>query len=125
MSRPDVLRIFETCVRSGAQEILLLTGKPPICRFPDTIRDLAIAPLTGEDVTFLAIESLAPDLRDWYDRAGFCRFDYRYRHGAGTRFRVFVIRHGESHFATLTPLAPDTLELEYGGSQHPESEWLN
>ena len=123
MSRPDVLRIFETCVRSGAREILLLTGKPPICRFPDTIRDLAIAPLTGEDVTFLAIESLAPNLRDAYDRAGFCRFDYVYRHHGGVRFRVFVIRHGQSDVAILTPLGPEVPDLQYADA--PQDQLMN
>jgi Tfp pilus assembly pilus retraction ATPase PilT len=113
MGRPDIQRLFATCVRSGASEMLLLPGKPPVCRFVDTIRTLAIEPLTGEDVAFLAIESLAPNLVRTYQRAGFCRFDHVYRHHGEVRFRVFVIRHGESDVAILTPLGPEVPELEY------------
>jgi hypothetical protein len=106
--------VIETCLARDAVEAWLLSGRPPLVRFIENVRELDTVPvLTSEMITQMVFEDLAPNLADWYRDRGFCAFDYPCYWRDNRRVRVFVIRHGDSTFVTLTPLAPGTPELTY------------
>lgn len=125
MSPPDIHRVLKTCIVHESKEILLVAGRPPLLRFSESVREMQIDPLTGDDVLALALDSLIPlatdrqHMRDYYDQVGFCRWDYPYDHRTGTRFRVFLIRQAGSHLAIVTPIGPDVPGLGYGTVQRP------
>jgi len=132
MSLPDMQRILQTCLKSEAEEVLLMTNRPPVLRFVDGIREIQVEPLTAQDVVSLVIDSLVPLIKDrevirgWFDKEGFYRFDYPYRHCPDTRFRVFLIRHGEANLATLRPISADVPELKYSDEpRKPEAIWID
>ena len=107
-------RVIETVFHQGAIEAWLLAGRPPLIRFADSVRELQTVPaLTPEMITAMVFEDLAPNLAEWYREHGYCAFDYPCSWRDGTRVRVFVKRHGDSTFVTITPLAPGTPELKY------------
>ena len=108
----EIRRILETCLNQGGLEVWLLAGRAPLLRFPDCVREVQTGrPLSTEDVTNLLLDG-ATKLRAFWETHDFARFDYKCGwHDA--RFRVFLVRHGESAMATLTPISADTPELEY------------
>lgn len=120
MALPDIQRIMQTCLSSKANEVLLVTGRPPLLRyFSEGVRTIHIEPLTPEDIITLVIDSLIPldpdrkRMRAFYDKTDFCRWDYPFSSSPNIRFRVFLIRHGNSHLGILTPIGPDVPEMEY------------
>jgi Tfp pilus assembly pilus retraction ATPase PilT len=72
MPAPEVHRIMEHCLARNAQEVWLMAGRPPILREWGTLRELAVPPLLEEEITELAIESLAPQCRETYLNAELC-----------------------------------------------------
>ena len=46
-------RILQTCLKSEAEEVLLMTNRPPVLRFVDGIREIQVEPLTAQDVVSL------------------------------------------------------------------------
>ena len=115
MERPSSHRVMETCLRQGAVEAWLLAGRPPLVRFVGGVREMDTVPaLTPEMIAAMVFEELAPDLAGWYREHGYCAFDYPCGWRDGTRVRVVALRHGDSTFVTLTPLAPGTPELTFG-----------
>jgi Tfp pilus assembly pilus retraction ATPase PilT len=114
VERPSTHRVLETVFGRGAVEAWLLNGRPPLVRFVDTVREIETVPtLTPDMITAMVFEDLAPNLSEWFRDHGYCAFDYPCSWRDGARVRVFVKRHGDSTFVTLTPLAPDTPELKY------------
>jgi Tfp pilus assembly pilus retraction ATPase PilT len=94
--------VLETCFARDAVEAWLLTGRPPLVRFIGAVRELDTVPvLTSEMITQMVFEDLAPNLADWYRNSGNCAFDYPCSWRDNRRVRLFVIRHGDSTFATL------------------------
>ena len=92
----------------------MLAGRPPLARFVENVRELDTVPtLTPEMITAMVFEDLAPNLAEWYREHGYCSFDYPCGWRDGARVRVFALRHGDSTFVTLTPLAPGTPELKH------------
>src|SRR5688572_25049591 len=111
MKSPEMSRILESCIRRQALEVWLLAGRVPLLRFADCVRELMTGkPLLSEDIIELVLDG-AEKLRAFWRDHDFVRFDCPYRDVA--RFRVFLVRHGESAMATLTPIPRDTPELEY------------
>jgi hypothetical protein len=107
-------RVIETCFARGAAEAWLIAGRPPLLRFAEHVRQLAtLPPLAPDDIAAMVFGNLAPNLAAHFQDHGFCSFDYPCRWRDNTRVRVFVVRHGDSTFATLTPIAPDTPALRY------------
>jgi Tfp pilus assembly pilus retraction ATPase PilT len=117
MEPPSIDRVVETCLARGAVEIWLLAGRAPLVRFEGGVREMGIPPLTPDQIRQMLFEELAPHLAEHYGAHGSCRFDYPCRWRKDTRVRVFVLRHGDSTFATLTPIAPGTPELTYSDDQ--------
>lgn len=120
MASPDIQRIMQTCLSSKANEILLVEGHPPLLRFfSEGVRAVQVEPLTPEDIITLVIDSLIPldadrqRMHAFYDKTGSCKWDYPFSYSPPIRFRVFLIRHGDSHLGILTPIGPDVPEMEY------------
>lgn len=112
MRSPEIRRILETCLNQGGLEVWLLADRMPLLRFADCVREmLTNRPLSAGDVTNLVLDG-AINLRAFWEREGFARFDYACD-WRDARFRVFLVRHGESAMATLTPILADTPELKY------------
>src|SRR5689334_2961580 len=112
MAHVDINRVLETCIKWNAREVWLLADRPPVLRFDDNVRDLQVPALGAEDVPRLAIHALAPDFAAQYRDRGFCTFHYSYPWPPHTKFRVFVIKHGGAHFASLTPFTVGVAPLE-------------
>ena len=109
----SIHRILQTCLNQQGKEVWLLSGRPPLLRFHDCVRELQTGrPLSSDEIETLIFDGLAPNLKDWYRNDNFCRFDFPCG-WRDARFRIFVVRHGDSTMATLTPLPPATPELEY------------
>jgi hypothetical protein len=128
MSFPDMQRILQTCLKHEAEEVLLMTDGRRCCGLWTAF----VEPLTAQDVVSLVIDSLVPLIKDrdvireWFDKEGFYRFDYPYRHRPDTRFRIFLIKHGEANLATLRPIRPDVPELEYADEpRKAEAIWVD
>ena len=123
MERPSTRRVIETCLARGAAEAWLISGRPPMVRFAEYVRELSTLPaLTSDGIARIVFGDLAPNLADWYRDHGFCSFDYPCRWRDDTRVKVFVLRHGGETFVTLTPLAPGTPELKYDDASRADGD---
>lgn len=112
MRSPEIRRILQTCLKQQGLEVWLLAGRVPLLRFPHCVREVLTGkPLSSEGITDLVLDG-ASELREFWREHDFVRFDYRcdWREA---RFRVFLVRHGESAMATMTPIPLDTPELKY------------
>lgn len=79
-------RLLETCVQSGARDMLFIPGSPPLIRL-ESWRALQTAPLEEEDVRALAYDRLCPG--PYYksdDGYAYVEFSYLNR----ARFRALV-----------------------------------
>jgi Tfp pilus assembly pilus retraction ATPase PilT len=107
-----IRRILETCLNQNALEVWLISGRPPLLRFADNVRELVTGePLTSDAIIKLIFDGI-PNLKESYRRHGFCAFDFPCD-WRDARIRVFVVRHGRETMATLTPLPPRAPEVQY------------
>jgi hypothetical protein len=112
MKSPEIRRILETCLVEQGLEVWLIAGRPPLVRFPEYVREMMIGKsLSSQEITDLILERAANARAFWRDH-DFYRFDWTCD-WRDARFRVFLVRHGDSTMATLTPLPPGTPELQY------------
>jgi hypothetical protein len=115
MKSPEASRILKMCLGQRGLEVWLLAGRVPLLRFSDCVRELMTGkPLSSEDIVDLVLDH-AEHLRAFWRDHDFVRFDCLY--GDEARFRVFLVRHGESAMATMTPISPDTPELTYSAAE--------
>jgi hypothetical protein len=109
---PEGRRILETCLNQHGLEVWLLAGRVPLLRFPHCVREVLTGkPLWAEDIADIVLGG-ADKLRAFWRAHDFVRLDYSCD-WCDARFRVFLVRHGDSVMATMTPISPDTPELEY------------
>lgn len=114
MKSPEIRRILETCVAEHGLEVWLVAGRPPLLRFAECVREMRIGKsLSSQEITDLILDGSANGRAFWRDH-DFYRFDWT-SDWRDARFRVFLVRHGDSAMAILTPLPPGTPELEYSG----------
>ncbi len=112
MTSTAMRRILQTCLNQQGLEVWLLTGRPPLLRIPEGVRELRTGkPLSVADIIDLVLDG-ATNARSYFEQSDFYRFDWQCD-WRDERFRVFLVRHGDSVMATLTPLPPGTPELEY------------
>ncbi|MBN1765795.1 MAG: type IV pilus twitching motility protein PilT [Sedimentisphaerales bacterium] len=90
MSRIHIDRVLETCIKKGASDIHLVTGRPPVLRLHGGLRSLETKVLDADD-TMALMKSITPDRNQQeLQEEGTTDFGFAF-HDKG-RFRVSVFR---------------------------------
>jgi twitching motility protein PilT len=90
MAALHIDRLLEACIKQGASDIHLVTGRPPVLRIDGRLRPLETKVLDSDDTTAL-MKSIAPEKnqQDLQERGG---SDFGFAFGDAGRFRVSIFR---------------------------------
>jgi len=83
-------RVLETCIKQGASDIHLVTGRPPVLRLHGSLRSLETKVLDSNDTQSL-MKSITPD-RNQQELQEEGTTDFGFAYGDAGRFRVSVFR---------------------------------
>ncbi len=83
-------RVLETCIKQGASDIHLVTGRPPVLRLHGSLRSLETKVLDSNDTQAL-MKSITPD-RNQQELQEEGTTDFGFAYGDAGRFRVSVFR---------------------------------
>ncbi len=86
----DIHRLFDTMVETGASDLHITVGRPPVLRLKGRLRDIKHPALTKEEAGAL-IDEIIPKLKkEEFDEVGSA--DFGWAHGDKARFRVAVFK---------------------------------
>jgi twitching motility protein PilT len=99
----DLHRLFDTMVETGASDLHITVGRPPVLRLKGRLRDIKHPPLTNEETTALIAEIIPPLKLKEFEEVGSA--DFAWAHGDKARFRVAVFkqRHNSTMVCRLIP----------------------
>jgi twitching motility protein PilT len=93
----DLHRLFDTMVETGASDLHITVGRPPVLRLKGRLRDVKHPALSPEETEALINEIIPKAKREEFDEVGSA--DFAWAHGEKARFRVAVFR--QRHHATM------------------------
>ena len=99
-------RVLETCIKQGASDIHLVTGRPPVLRLHGGLRSLETKVLDSDDTNAL-MKSITPD-RNQQELQETGSTDFGFAFGDAGRFRVSVFRQ-RSDLSLVLRLIPNEL----------------
>jgi twitching motility protein PilT len=99
-------RVLETCIKQGASDIHLVTGRPPVLRLHGGLRSLETKVLDGNDTQAL-MKSITPD-RNQQELQEEGTTDFGFAYGDAGRFRVSVFRQ-RGELSLVLRLIPNEL----------------
>jgi len=99
-------RVLETCIKQGASDIHLVTGRPPVLRLHGGLRNLETKVLEPEDTVAL-MKSITPD-RNQQELQEEGTTDFGFAFGDKGRFRVAVFRQ-RGQLSIVLRLIPNEL----------------
>ncbi|MCF7959037.1 MAG: type IV pilus twitching motility protein PilT [Phycisphaerae bacterium] len=99
-------RVLETCIKQGASDIHLVTGRPPVLRLHGGLRSLETKVLEPDDTVAL-MKSITPDRNQQELQEGGST-DFGFAFGDKGRFRVSVFRQ-RGHLSLVLRLIPNDL----------------
>jgi len=99
-------RVLETCIKQGASDIHLVTGRPPVLRLHGGLRNLETKVLEPEDTVAL-MKSITPD-RNQQELQEEGTTDFGFAFGDKGRFRVAVFRQ-RAQLSIVLRLIPNEL----------------
>lgn len=106
VTRIHIDRVLETCIKQGASDIHLVTGRPPILRIHGGLRALETKVLDSDDTTAL-MKSITPD-RCQQELQEVGTTDFGFAFGDKGRFRVSVFRQ-RGQLSLVLRLIPNEL----------------
>ncbi len=86
----DIHRLFDTMVETGASDLHITVGRPPVLRLKGRLRDIKHSPLTMEETDALINEIIPKSKKEEFDDCGSA--DFAWAHGEKARFRVAVFK---------------------------------
>ncbi|WP_138495659.1 type IV pilus twitching motility protein PilT [Paenibacillus pinistramenti] len=106
----DIVQLLQTAISSGASDLHISTGSPPVLRVDGKLLALDGAPVNSEEAAAMADKLLSQEGKAKFSSAG--EYDFSYPMSGGGRFRVNVYRQrGEISIAARSiPLQVPTLE---------------
>lgn len=106
MATVHIDRLLETCVRNGASDIHLSTGRPPVLRMSGRLRSLETKVLEPDDTVAL-MKSVTPERnqQELQEEGG---TDFGFAFGDKARFRVSVFRQ-RGNISMVLRLIPNEL----------------
>ncbi len=99
-------RVLETCIKQGASDIHLVTGRPPVLRLHGGLRSLETKVLEADD-TIALMKSITPDRNQQELQEGGST-DFGFAFGDKGRFRVSVFRQ-RGNLSLVLRLIPNDL----------------
>ena len=99
-------RVLETCIKQGASDIHLVTGRPPVLRLHGGLRSLETKVLEADDTVAL-MKSITPD-RNQQELQEQGSTDFGFAFGDKGRFRVSVFRQ-RGQLSLVLRLIPNEL----------------
>jgi len=106
MAMIHIDRVLETCIRQGASDIHLVTGRPPVLHLHGGLRSLETKVL-GPDDTVALMKSITPD-RNQQELQESGTTDFGFAFGDKGRFRVSVFRQ-RGQLSVVLRLIPNEL----------------
>ncbi len=106
MTRIHIDRVLETCIKRGASDIHLVTGRPPVLRLHGGLRSLETKVLEADDTAAL-MKSITPD-RNQQELQEEGSTDFGFAFGDKGRFRVAVFRQ-RGDISLVLRLIPNTI----------------
>ncbi len=106
MATVHIDRVLETCVKQGASDIHLVTGRPPVLRLHGGLRSLETKVLDADDTVAL-MKSITPD-RNQQELQEAGSTDFGFAFGDKGRFRVSVFRQ-RGHLSLVLRLIPNLM----------------
>jgi twitching motility protein PilT len=104
MATVHIDRLLETCIKQGASDIHLVTGRPPVLRLHGGLRSLDTKILEPDDTVAL-MKSITPD-RNQQELQEEGTTDFGFAFGKLGRFRVSVFRQ-RGHLSLVLRLIPN------------------
>jgi len=103
-------RLLNTTYLRNAEELLLISGSPPLLRMPDRLRALALPALDQSEVASLTAEMLAD--RSTPSEAGYASFEFRYVHDGDRTawFRATAFGYPNTQLLLVTRILDSTAE---------------
>ena len=99
-------RLLETCIKQGASDIHLVTGRPPVLRLHGGLRSLETKVLSSDDTAAL-MKSITPD-RNQQELQEVGTTDFGFAFGDKGRFRVAIFRQ-RGQLSLVLRLIPNEL----------------
>jgi len=106
-------RVLETCIKQGASDIHLVTGRPPVLRLHGGLRSLETKVLNSDDTQAL-MKSITPDRNQQELQEGGTT-DFGFAFGDKGRFRVSVFRQRGQLSLVLRLIPNELLSFEQIG----------
>ena len=106
MANIHIDRVLETCVKQGASDIHLVTGRPPVLRLHGGLRSLDTKVLDGTDTSAL-MKSITPE-RNQQELQEEGTTDFGFAFGDAGRFRVAIFRQ-KGELSLVLRLIPNEL----------------
>lgn len=106
MATVHIDRVLETCIKQGASDIHLVTGRPPVLRLHGGLRSLETKVLEPDDTVAL-MKSITPD-RNQHELQEAGSTDFGFAFGDKGRFRVSVFRQ-RGQLSLVLRLIPNEL----------------
>jgi twitching motility protein PilT len=106
VTRIHIDRVLETCIKQGASDIHLVTGRPPVLRLHGGLRSLETKVLEPDD-TMALMKSITPDRCQQELQEGGTT-DFGFAFGDKGRFRVSVFRQ-RGQLSLVLRLIPNEL----------------
>ncbi len=113
MAMIQIDRVLETCIKQGASDIHLVTGRPPVLRLHGSLRSLETKVL-GPDDTQALMKSITPD-RNQQELQEQGTTDFGFAFGDKGRFRVSVFRQRGQLSLVLRLIPNELLSFEQIG----------
>ena len=109
----DIHLLFDKVVETGASDLHITVGRPPVLRLKGRLRNLDVPPLTDEDCGALIGEIIPPAKQKEYDEVG--SSDFAWAHGDKARFRVAVFKQKHNHTMVCRLIPSKLLTFEQIG----------
>jgi len=113
MAMIHIDRVLETCIKQGASDIHLVTGRPPVLRLHGGLRSLETKVLEADDTVAL-MKSITPD-RNQQELQEQGSTDFGFAFGDRGRFRVSVFRQRGQLSLVLRLIPNELLSFEQIG----------
>ena len=105
--------IFDTMVDTGASDLHITVGRPPVLRLKGRLRDVKHSALTKEEAGALIDEIIPPLKKEEFEEVG--SSDFGWAHGEKARFRIAVFKQKGNPTMVCRLIPNDLLTFEQIG----------
>ena len=102
----DIHKLFDTVVETGASDLHITKGRPPVLRLKGRLRNINVPALSNEDCQALISEIIPPAKAKEFEEVGSA--DFGFAHEDKARFRVAVFKQ-KGNAAMVCRLIPNDL----------------